>query len=107
MRACEWFPPAAIAVIFWDDAAITVTVHVAVLLPAWVVTVIIAVPTALPVTVPLLTVATLVLLLDQFTVLFVALLGVTVAVSVSVPPTEMLVDALFRLTPLTDTHCAS
>ena len=48
--------------------------------------VIVAVPLPIAVTVPLLTVATAVLLLDQVTVLFVALEGATVAVSVLVLP---------------------
>jgi len=42
-----------------------------------------------------------VLLLVHVTFLFVALLGAMVAVSVSVPPTAMLVEVLFRDTPVT------
>jgi hypothetical protein len=51
-----------------------------------VVTVIVAFPLATGVTMPLRTVATLVLLLVHVTFLFVALLGRTVGVSVSVVP---------------------
>jgi hypothetical protein len=74
---------------------LTVTAHVAVLLPSAVATVIVAVPAATPVTSPPLTVATLVLLVYHVTALFVALLGRTVAVSVSLPPTDSVVDVLF------------
>jgi len=76
---------------------------VAVLLPSWVVTVIVAVPAALPVTVPPFTVAMPVLLLDQVTVLFVALLGATVATSVSDAPTLIEVTVLLSVTPVTGT----
>ena len=66
----------------------TVITHVFVLLPSWVVTVIVAEPTPTAVTTPVvLTVATLVLLLDHVTFWFVALAGATVAVNVRVPPT--------------------
>ena len=82
---------------------LTVTSQVAVLLPSAVVTVIVAVPTALAVTFPLLTVAMFVLLLLQVTFLFVASEGVTVAVKVSDPPIVMLVAVLLRLTPVTGT----
>ena len=68
-------------------AVVTVTAQVAVLLPFWVVTVIVAEPCATAVTVPLATVATFVLLLDQVTFLLVALAGNTVGVSVRVLPT--------------------
>ena len=68
------------------------------------VTVIVAVPTATPVTIPAaLTVATLVLLELQVTFLLEALLGDTVGVSVVVPPTAS--DALVgaTVTPVTRT----
>ena len=62
---------------------VTVTEHVArQLLFAEDVQVIVAVPGPTPVTVPLLTVATDVLLLDQVTLLLLTSLGETVAVSV-------------------------
>jgi hypothetical protein len=83
----------------------TVTAHVAVLLPSWVVTVMVAVPSATPVTVadrPLPDIdATELLLLDQETFLFVALLGAMETVRLSVPPMVMLVEVLFRDTPVT------
>ena len=83
------------------------TVHVAFLPPSFVVTVMVAVPAALAVTTPEDdTVATDVLLDDQVTDLSVALEGVTVAVSVSVSPTVMERDDLFRLTPVTEIVCA-
>ena len=76
----------------------------AVLLPSAVVTVIVAVPDATAVTFPAVeTVATLVLLLLQVTFLFVALLGETVAVSVSVAFGANVSVVLFRLTPVTGT----
>ena len=82
---------------------LTVTAHVAVFPPSAVVTVISAVPTALAVTVPSFpTVATSSLLDFQVTFLFVALSGVTVAVSFSVLPTSMVVAVLLRLTPVTE-----
>ena len=62
----------------------TVTVQVAVLFPAF--AVIVAVPAATAVTLPPLTVAIFVLLLLHVTVLSVALLGLTVAVSVVLSP---------------------
>jgi len=80
---------------------VTVTAQVAVLLPSWVVTVMLAVPAATPTTVPPLTCATAVLLLDHVTFLLVALLGAMVAVRLSVPPMTMLVEVLFRDTPVT------
>ena len=70
-------------------------------------TVIVVEPAAFAVTTPEEdTVATEVLLDDQVTVLFVALEGVIVAVSVCVSPTIMLRDVLFRLTPVTEIVCA-
>ena len=56
-------------------ASLTVTVQLAVKPPSWVVAVIVAVPTAMAVTTPLLTVATPVSLLDHDTFLFVASAG--------------------------------
>ena len=59
-------------------AALIVTVQVSVYPPSTVVTVMVAVPGATPVTIPLLTVATLLLLVDQVTALLVASEGRTV-----------------------------
>ena len=78
-------------------------VHVAVLLPSTVLTVIVVVPTATAVTVPLLTVATLVLLLVQVTFLFVAFAGATVASNVNVELSDKSLDVLFKETPVTAT----
>jgi hypothetical protein len=88
----------------------TVTAHAAVLLPSAVVTVITA-GSVLPETavtvavrpVPAVTVATLGLLLDHETALFAALLGAIVAVSVSLPPTAIVVADLLSVTPVTGT----
>ena len=67
-------------------------------------TVIVAVPAAFAETTPEEeTVATDVLLEDQDTDLSVAFEGVTVTVSVSVSPTVMERDVMFRLTPVTET----
>lgn len=84
-------------------ALVTVTVHDAVLLPSYVVTVIDAVPAALAVTTPLLeTVATDVLLDDHETLVFVALEGEMVAVRVpELPATRLIVDR-FKETPVTE-----
>jgi len=79
---------------------LTVTVHVAVLLPSAVVTVMVAVPVLTAVTKPPDTVATAVLPLLHVTFLFVALEGSILAKRVSVPPTARLVDA-FKDTPVT------
>jgi hypothetical protein len=84
-------------------AATTVKAQVAVLFPSTVVTVIVAVPTDTAVTVPLDTVATAELLVAQFTFLFVASPGLTVALRVPFPPTARERLVLFRLTPLTET----
>ena len=68
-------------------AFVTVTVQAAVFPPSAVLTVIVAVPSPFAVIFPLLsTVATLVLLDDQLTDLFVAFDGETVAVRVAVLP---------------------
>ena len=88
-------------------AAVTVTLHVAVLLPSLVLTVIVALPAAFAVTTPEVeTVATDVLLEDQVTVLFVAFEGDTVAVRVCVSPTVIDSDDLFKLTLVTETVAA-
>jgi hypothetical protein len=84
----------------------TVMEHAAVLLLSTVVTVITALPTATPTTTPFVTVAMLELLLDHITFWLVALEGVTVAVSVSKPPTVMLAELLFRDTLVTGTTTA-
>jgi hypothetical protein len=84
--------------------SVTVTKHVVVFPPSFVVTVIVAVPAALAVTKPEdETVATEVLLEDQVTDLSVAFEGVTVAVSVWVSPSVIESDVLLRLTPVTAT----
>ena len=71
--------------------------------PSVVITVIVAVPAAFAVTTPLEdTVATVVLLEDHVTDLSVAFVGNTVAVKVSVSPTVIDIDVLFRLTPVTE-----
>lgn len=86
-------------------ASVTVTSHVAVFSPA--LAVIVDVPAATAVTVPLSTVATLVSLEVQETVLSVALLGFTVAVKVSLPLLEPFTVkesvVLFNETPVTST----
>ena len=67
-----------------DDVPVTVTMHEALNPPSWVVAVMVADPGEMPLTVPLLdTVATLELLVDQVTALFVASEGEMVAMSVS------------------------
>jgi len=81
----------------------TVILQEAVLPPSSVVTVIVAVPTLTPLTTPPVTVATAVLLLLHVTFLFAALEGVIAELSSSVPPTTMLVDVLFKDTPVTAT----
>jgi hypothetical protein len=80
-------------------AGATVTMHVAVLLASWVVTVMVAVPADAAVTRPLCdTVATLLLLVVHVTALFVAFAGWTVAASVSVLPTMIVADVLLSET---------
>ena len=86
-----------------DDPVSTVTAQVAVLFPSTVLTVIVADPADTAETVPPDTVATEELLVAQLTLLFVALLGLTVAVRVSDPPTVKARLVLLRLTLLTDT----
>ena len=85
-------------------SSFTVTEHVAVLLPSAVFTVMVAVPGATALTLPLeSTVAMLLLLELHDTSLLVALLGLTVAVSVKEPPTVMLAEVLSNETPVTAT----
>jgi hypothetical protein len=94
---------AATVVMF--EGAVTVTAHVAVLLPSAVVTVMVAVPPPTAVTMPPLTVATALLLVDQVTFVLVALVGaiVGVRVPVAVPPTTKFRVVRLRLTAVTDT----
>ena len=88
-------------------AAETATLQVAVLDPSAVLTVIVAVPAAFAVTRPdEETVATDVLLEDHVTFLFVAFDGDIVAAKVSVLPTVMDKELLFRVTPVTATVAA-
>jgi len=84
-------------------AAVTVTVHVAVLLPSVVVTVMVAEPAVTPETVPPLTVATDVLLELQDTVWSVAVVGLMVAVRVSLEPAVRDSVVLLRETLVTET----
>ena len=81
------------------SGACTVTAQAADSSPAW--AVMVAVPAATAVTVPLSTVATAALLVVQVTVLSVALSGLTVAVSVSEPPSVRVRAVWSRLTPVT------
>ena len=101
---------AAGAVLTVGSAFSTVTAQVAVLssavssVPFDAVAVMVAVPSATAVTTPFSsTVATVVSLDDQVTVLSVAPSGATVAVRVSVPPYGMLAVVLLRSTPVTST----
>jgi hypothetical protein len=83
---------------------VTVTALLAVLPPSTVLTVMVAFPAPTAVTTPLFTVATPVLLLDHVTFLFVAFVGVTVAVRVAVaPPTARLRVDGASVTPVTET----
>ena len=84
--------------------AVTVTVQLAVSPPAE--AVIVALPAATAVTTPFTTVATDVSLLVQVTEGSAALAGLTVATSVSVPPTDIDALVLFKLTPVTATGVA-
>lgn len=82
----------------------TVTEQDAVLPPSSVVAVMVAVPPETALTLPFeSTVATFVLELDHDTRLLVALEGATVAVNVSLPPTSIVNDDLFKLTLDTET----
>ena len=67
----------------------------------------IAVPSALPVTLPLTTEATLGLLDDQITKVFVALDGITVATRSTLEPTEIVALVLLSVTPVTATTGAT
>ena len=81
----------------------TVTLHVAILAPSFVFTVIVALPDDTPVTFPVVsTVATFVLLLVHSTSLFVALLGLIVATKLSLAPVTKFSAVLFKVTPVTD-----
>lgn len=83
---------------------VTVTLHVAVLLPSAVLTVIVADPTFFPVTTPPEdTVAIVVLLEDHVIDLFVASEGFTLADNDDEPPTTKLKEDLFKLTLVTGT----
>ena len=86
------------------DAAVTVTVQVAVLPPSCVVAIIVAEPADMAVTRPLLlTEATDGLLLVQFTVLLVALAGRMVGINVSEAPAINDNAVLFSVMPVTGT----
>ena len=83
---------------------VTVTIHDAVKLPSTVVTVMVAVPSFIPVTLPISsTVATVGLLLDHVTALLVAPKGITEAFNCIICPVEMLISLLSRVTPVTGT----
>jgi hypothetical protein len=84
------------------EVLLTVTAQVSVKPPSMVVILMSAIPTLMPVTTPPCdTVAIVGALLLHVTLLFVAEAGSTLANKVSVPPTVILVDALFRDTPVT------
>jgi hypothetical protein len=83
-------------------ALFTVTVQVA-FNPLDVSAVIVAVPTPFAITLPLVTVAMLLSVLLQVTVLLVALYGVIVAVNVYVSPFSKVNDVLFNVIPVTST----
>jgi hypothetical protein len=86
----------------FGSAVCTVTEQAAVLPPSTVVTVIVAKPAAMAVTVPLFTVATLVLLEDHVTALFVALAGLTVSIRFAVYPMLKVSVDWSSVTPVTD-----
>lgn len=83
--------------------AVTVTAHVAVLLPSTVVTEMVAAPVEMAVTTPPVTVAMDLSELVQVTVLSVAVVGATVAVKVACPAITRERVGLFKLTPVTET----
>ena len=83
--------------------SVTVTAQVAVLFPSEVLTVMVADPLAFALIGPLSTVATVVLFELNVKALFVAFVGVTVAVKISVFPTVNEVELLFKETPVTGT----
>ena len=81
----------------------TVTLHVAVFDPSFVVTVMTALPAFTAVTLPFWSTVTMALLLDcHVTVLSVASLGLTVAVRVSLLPFSIVSSVLFKDTEATD-----
>jgi hypothetical protein len=82
---------------------VTFTLHDAVNLPSPAVAVMVALPAPTAFTTPLVTVATVLSLLDQVTSLFVALAGATVAVNVSEDPFACESEVLSRVTPVTGT----
>jgi hypothetical protein len=90
----------------WADMA-TVTTQVALLLPSWVDTVIVALPEATAVTTAAApvaeTVATAALLLDQVRLWLVAFAGTTVVVSETVWPRPIVAVEMLKLTPVTET----
>jgi len=99
MFAEVWFTPTLVTSIV---ELLTVIELVAVLLPSCVVTVIIALPVATPVTSPRLFTVAIDILLDlQFTVLLVAFEGKTVEVSCCVAYILILAEDKFTLTPVT------
>ena len=82
--------------------SLTVTLHVAVLPPSSVVTVMVASPAFTPVTLPAASTVAMAVSLDfQVTFWLVAFSGVMVAVRVSLSPTKMLVAVLLSFTPVT------
>ena len=86
----------------FSASASTVTLHLSVLLPSFVVTVIVASPIANPFTLPLLsTVAMLALSVDQVTSLLAASVGETVAVRTNSPPTTIDLVVSLSFTPVT------
>ena len=91
----------------FTDFPTIVTWQVAVLPPSSVVAVIVAVPSAIAVKTPLFTLTIFTLLLVHVTFLFVAFSGITVAVNVSVVPSFIVVEFLFRLIPVTGIDDAS
>jgi hypothetical protein len=94
-----WLTPITATVLL---PPVTVTAQAAVLLPSVVVTVIVALPAAIPITVPVDdTEAAAALLLVHNTTLLAASAGVTVAVKVSEAPTARESVDLFKLTSVT------
>ena len=89
-----------------DARILTVTSQVAVF-PLAVVTVIVAVPALIAVTVPFVTVAMLVFEEVQVSVLSVVLSGVIVAVKVSLLPFKSESEVLFNVTPVATTVVSS
>ena len=105
------FPFVSVSEVHLSDTPVTgiptVTVHVAVLPPSFVVTVIVAVPADFTVTFPSLsTVAIASSLLLHVTLLLVAFVGATVAVSFAFPPAATVSVVLSSDTPVTATFAA-